>query len=126
MYRTWLNYLSRSGRERLKRLEKIWYDRLKSTGFNDIEDTDVGLLKEWDTNFFRNRFVQVKFDATTEYYSCAHHILLHHEFKNENHKRVWELHCQGYSERKIAQMIKVYKKSMVHYVIAMIAKVIRG
>jgi hypothetical protein len=106
-----------------KELEQIWYSKLKAGGFEDIEQsTGDRLLKEWDSNFFRNQFCKVKYEATLGYYNKAKQILLSYGFKNEIQKTIWELHCTGISERKIADQIGKYKKSMVHYIISNIAK----
>lgn len=111
--------------QRYKDLEKIWYDKLKQEGFQDAEDRNTGLLKEWDFNFFRNQFDPIQYSATLRYYEEARRLLLSYTFKDEGHKQVWELHCEGLSERTISSKISRYKKSMVHYIIAHIAKHIK-
>jgi hypothetical protein len=107
-----------------KKLEKVWYDKLKGEGFEDIENTQTSdrMLKEWDFNFFRNQFNQVQYESTLEYYERANRLLSSFGFKNEVHRRIWELHCEGQSERKIASQLTKCKKSMVHYIISNIAQ----
>jgi len=111
-----------------KKLEQLWYDKLKKEGFQDIENTktDERLLKEWDFNFFRNQFNLIQYESTLGYYDQAKEILVSESFKSEIHKKVWELHCEGLSERSIAVRVKEYKKSMIHYIIANIASKIKG
>lgn len=109
------------------KLQKIWYKKLESSGFNDIEDTrsDDRLLKEWDFNFFRNQFNQTVYEAKLIYYERAHSLLHTYEFKSPVHRQIWKLHCDGISERKIAEQVRYYKKSMVHYVIDQISRAIK-
>lgn len=122
-----LNRLAKHNDAKFKKLEKIWYDKLKAEGFEDIENIhqEERRLKEWDFNFFRNQFVAVKYETTIKYYEQGRQILNSYEFKTEIHKKIWELHCEGIAERKIAQAVKIYKKSMVHVIIAEIAKMIK-
>jgi hypothetical protein len=96
--------------EEFKKLEKLWYDKLKSEGFEDIEHASSRNLKEWDLNFFRNQFCTIKYETSMEYYEKAKDLLLTFEFKNELHKKIWELHCMGLTEREIADKIQIYKK----------------
>ena len=105
--------------------QKIWYAKLKKGGFKDIEDQN-GFLKEWDFNFFRNQFNSVEYEATLGYFAQAREILISYSFKNETHRKIWELHCEGLSERSIAFRIRKYKKSMIHYIIDHIAQQIKG
>jgi len=116
--------LSRS--HEFKKLEKIWYDKLKNEGFHDIESgREDRLLKEWSSNFFRNKFNQIKYESTVAYYDAARKILVSHKFKNAIQQKIWEMHTEGISEREIARTLKMYKKSMVHYVISQISKLIK-
>lgn len=81
-------------------------------------------LKTWKSKFCRNNFHMTHYEATLIYYEGALKILETYEFQNIIHKKIWELHCQGIPERKIAQQIEVYKKSMVHHIIAKISKLV--
>jgi hypothetical protein len=109
-----------------KQMQQIWYDKLKEGGFQDIENNQTGLLKEWDKSFFRHGFNIIQYASTLNYYERAREMLFSYEFKNIYHKRIWTFHCDGLSERKIALKVRKYKKSMVHYIIAHIAKTIKG
>ncbi len=114
-----------SQREALKKLERIWNQKLAESGFKDIETVknNERILKEWDSSFFqRNYHHSVQYEATCAYYDLALDILNTHEFENESHRLIWKLHCEGMPEREIALQVGVYKKSMVHYVIKKIAR----
>ena len=126
--------MSRQRDEKLKELEKIWYQKLIDNGFEDIEVTsEPGRpLKEWDFNFCRvvkgegkNIDLPLKIASTRQYFIQARKLLDTHKFKNQDYKEIWALHCEGVTEREIAVRLKVYKKSMVHYVIKEIAKWIK-
>lgn len=106
-------------------LQKCWYAKLRDDGFEDIED-DHGRPREWDFNFFRNKFDPIKYQTTLIYYEWARFVLNNYRFKNELQKAIWELHSEGLSERKIALKIKKYKKSWIHVIIAGIANEIKN
>jgi len=105
----------------LKDLQSIWYKKLKDNGFNDIEDTSTEgrLLKSWHS--FRYKEDEEK----TVYYEKAHDILNSHHFKKEEYRAIWEMHCEGLSEREISERLKSFKKSWVHTIIARTAKLIK-
>jgi len=114
-----------------KNLQTLWYEKLQQTGFEDIENRSEN-LKQWNNNFFRNRFSPISYQQALLYYEKAMEFLLpqdilcligiriHFMIQNPVHKKIWELHSQGMTERKISAQIKVYKKSMVHYIISKI------
>lgn len=116
--------LDQPKKQTLREIEKLWYAKLAEDGFQDIEviSKNKRLLKEWDSNFFRNNFDETQYLATKAYYEEAWILLDEYEFENETHKEIWALHCEGITEREIAKKVTVYKKSMVHYVITLIAK----
>lgn len=125
--------------EEFKHLEKLWYGKLKEEGFDDIECTHHSkrLLKEWDFNFFRNTFNPLKYESTLSYYSQAREFLVHENililigvivpspFKSAIQRKVWELHCEGYSEREIAEKIGVFKKSTIHTLVKELDQLIK-
>jgi hypothetical protein len=87
----------------LSRLTKFWYEKLRSTGFQDIEQTD-GNLKSWECHVWAKRS-QSTLDAKQQYFSRARELLEAYRFDNPTHKRIWELHCDGLSSRQIASQI---------------------
>ena len=89
-------------------LQKKWYDKLK--GFHDIEDTGRSQrpLKAWHSHIFQRitfEEIQEKYD----YLERAHELLRCFNFSNSIHKRIWELHCEGYSSPEIEHEIKHLK-----------------
>lgn len=55
------------------------------------------------------------------YYDRARDLLHHFEFESDIHKKIWELHCEGLSKRKIAAIIQIYKRETVGNIIKKIA-----
>lgn len=90
--------------EDLKALQKLWYEKLKSEGFDDIEDGPY--LKEWDSFYFQTRHEPQSFSLKHEYYYLAEHFLTSFEFKSEIEKEIWRLHSEGLGFRDISKAIK--------------------
>lgn len=112
------------------RLEKHWYGKLQASGFNDIEDHSRRdrPLKAWHT--FRFKYANITVRANCEeYFNDAKELLHTYKFKNDTHKRIWELHAQGFSKRKIEQAIKHlkkrYRREQIGNIIRIIAKEIK-
>jgi hypothetical protein len=145
--------------DEFKALQKLWYDKLQSepdkngTTFEDIEQVYVTKkkldgttytkldsnrpLKSWHNFRFkpaRGSSISVnhveQMAATTSYYDQAQSLLHTFKFKNETHRRIWELHCSGTSRRKIADAIKqmdpTYKGARISEIIIDIAQQFKG
>lgn len=123
--------------DEFKKLEKIWYDKLKQTGFEDIESTTETCdpiagtqrpLKASHNIRFRIKD-QLQLKAKADYYILALALLNTYKFKNATHRRIWQLHCQGLSHREIAKAIahykKTYKRESILNIINKIAKEIK-
>jgi hypothetical protein len=111
-------------------MKAYWYDKLKESGFQDIEKAD-GSLKHPTTNitgyeqreYFRqlNRDNQIQSaitarEALSDYYRLAGHFLNEHTWATTNkkkkktmalHRQVWELHVEGYPAGGIAAKLKI-------------------
>lgn len=93
-----------ASRSELKAAQKIWYAKLKASGFEDIENEKGHIKKE--SSFFTKKDVVVQFEPTQVYFYNATQFLNDHKFDNEYDKIVWEHHSNGLSSRKIATAIK--------------------
>ncbi len=103
--------------QQLKKLQKIWYAKLKKLEFDDIEETDIDSLKNWTSSrnykgaqegeLYGSRTV-VR-EAKEEYYRMAGHFTHEYKFSNENEKNIWILHSEGLSLRDIAAKIESKK-----------------
>lgn len=116
--------MSRRQDENFKRIQKQWYQKLKDDGFKDIEEESNGRygdLIKLESSVFRYKRNMA---STQVYFSRAFSFLNSYRFKNPVHKYIWELHCHGFTERKIAEHV-IYKKSMVHAIISKLAEIIK-
>lgn len=115
----------------LSHLEATWYNKLKESGFEDIEDTRYPdrPLKDYHDGYFRERYDPVRFEAKQTYYQRAAQYLeavygdRHQDPKPES--SIWELHSQGLSVRKIGEQLGIHYLQ-VHFVVRRIAAKIKG
>ena len=117
------------------KLEREWYQRLKNSGFRDIEDTNWEspshrLLREWHSTLFC-RAEKVAAKESREAYQAQIDYLLNHEnfleicalvtqFKSNRGKnvtaeqaaRVWELHADGMTEYEIGRLLGINRNTI--------------
>ena len=91
-----------------KVLEDLWYAKLKSDGFEDIEYRS-GHVK-WDASA---KFSEAGAEAMApyykskeEYYRLAGHFLHDHVFEDKLDKDIWTMHAEGMSLREISKALK--------------------
>lgn len=92
-------------KQSLKQLQKVWYAKLKKSGFDDIEqanDPDE-MLKRWDSHYFRRSVNDHQFESTQEYYYMATQWVELYNFKNARHKKMWTKYANGDTLRDIAK-----------------------
>lgn len=92
--------MSKFQTKEFKALEAKWYKKLKSKGFEDIEQ-DEDNLKVWINDYFPQRYDLSRFDAKQEYYRLAGQFTFEHPFESPLDRRMWELHAEGVSLRSI-------------------------
>lgn len=87
-----------------ERTRDIWYAKLKTEGFVDIEHLDGSL------NIGIPRSIMYQDPdlrhLTEAYYCMAYHFLNNYEFDNELEKVMWEYHTNGLGVRNIAKALK--------------------
>lgn len=91
--------------KKLTDLKKKWEDKLKKSGFIDIEQPD-GNLKTWDSLNFQKNYNSITSEAKQEYYRMAGHFLYENEWDTKEERLVWSLHSQGVSIRHIVIELK--------------------
>jgi hypothetical protein len=109
--------------EELKQMQQEWYQRLSNDGFCDIEDVTHPLrpLQTWHNLKFKD-VSQDEVTAKLKYYSRAKDLLGTYPFQNEVHQKIWELHSDGITARKIEKLINgVYKRASISSIIKLIA-----
>lgn len=99
-----------------KSLQAKWYKKLADEGFKDIEKEAQSLS---------GRFKSKQVEQIQDYYDKASSFLNDYDFRNLKHKRIWDLHTQGLSTRKIAAIAK-FSKSDVHRIIKKYESIMLG
>ena len=87
-----------------KDLQALWDQRLKESGFKDIE-TPKGVLKEWvSSRSLPSRGIDsLKIESKTNYYRLAGNFLYDYPFFVKQERQIWADHCEGKSFGKIAK-----------------------
>lgn len=108
-----------------KKLFKLWNRKLEKSGHNEIEDFSFEdpPLKHWDSTRW-NWTDPTSNEWRQQYYEMAETILRIYPFKNKEHKKIWQLHSEGFTVRKISERIdrKKFSKSTIQNIISMIKK----
>lgn len=114
----------------LKALQKIWYEKLKKSGFVDIEDTNSSkqYLKSWHSIYFHCRYTPQSFEEKQEYYRRAGIFLHDHKFDSRLEKAIWSLHSEGMSIQKIGHELNLSStngnwKNSVPYILKKLTRI---
>lgn len=93
-------------------LRKVWYKKLKKSGFIDIEVNDYDLknpsyrYSHLDRRAkFTMQQAQIHWAAKQEYYYLANHFLNDHKFSSLRERNIWEYHANGVSIRSIVDIL---------------------
>lgn len=127
-----MNYRSKEFRD----LKDQWYQKLKDSGFEDIEDTqsEKEFLNVWHSNVFQIEKTTHNFQSKQSYYyDAAHALEIYRDcplfFTDPSDQLAWELHCNGISLRNISKELnkRGYKtnKDLLNKVINKFKKLIR-
>lgn len=96
-----------SNKAELAKLTKVWYKKLKKSGFEDIEQSD-GKLKEWHSfKFAVGGQNAIQIYAKTKFYDAAREMLTKHTFATARERKIWALYSEGESARGIAKKLKL-------------------
>jgi hypothetical protein len=108
----------------LQQQTKIWYKKLKKSGFDDIEQ-DEFYLKKW-SNRFENLAASNDpehwFKPKQDYYYYATQFANTYKFKSNKEKLIWEYHSNGISMREIAKLLKKVRIYISHETVRAILK----
>lgn len=113
-----------------KALFKEWNDILIETGHKEIEDFNLPdpALKTWEKLRFHNTTSEDKIKETISYYEDCKTLLrkgsMNDCFETATHLKIWELHTEGLSVRKISLKInkKFFSKTVINDYIRKIEK----
>ncbi len=95
---------------KLKKLKAKWEEKLKKSGFRDIEDEQGRLIDHRSTEDLWKRIggsMEV-FRATQDYFRWAEDMANHGLFRSRSDKRIWALHAQGKTCRDIGKKMKFH------------------
>lgn len=97
----------------LSDLQKVWYKKLKKSGFNDLEYDEDTLKQYSSSKIYRGRLngkdyvdQAVSNHATEAYYRLAGHFLHDYKFDSERERTIWFHHSEGKSFREIARALR--------------------
>lgn len=112
-----------------KALFQQWNQVLIEDGHEEIEDftlPDPALIR-WHSFSFSSPCCKRDGERVEEirgYHELAGRLLTEFRFKNDIHRLIWDLHCDGLSIRQIAHELRFWlwdlSKSRIHQVIARI------
>lgn len=123
--------MSRQRDPDLKALQKIWYKKLKDSGFVDIEDTNSPkeFLKTWHSSYFISRYTPEAFERKQMYYRLCSHFLWAYPFESNLEREIWRMHSDGIPLREIATQLRSKKiklnKDNVNKIIVKLVQIMR-
>lgn len=88
-----------------KEINDKWKQKLKKSGFQDIEQ-DEERLKKWDSTFFVVNYNKTLYAAKETYYRYANQFVHDHMFNSKLDKNIWEKHARGLSMQDITDSLK--------------------
>lgn len=123
----------RKGSPTFKEIEAFWYEKLKSTGFVDIENTadPERPLNVWHSFKYTSKTAQIRkerraiyqqridiFAQSREFSEIINLIVKHgnSRFSNAQVTAIWDMHRHGITERGIAAEMDC-SKSCIHFLL---------
>lgn len=115
---------------RFREINREWQKKLKESGFSDIEYT----FPNGDTSGLTKPAIGVcgpqpslqKYNARIEYYTMASKFLHDFKFSTRLDFKIWELHSDGFSYRKIVKTCNahtIYGVIDVNYIFAFMKEI---
>lgn len=90
-------------------IQNKWYDKLKKSGFKDLEwiDPKTGLGQNTPYLLTEDSKLKDRYNPSEQtYYENALSYYHHGNFKSKLHKFIWKCHAEGISYRKMRKNIK--------------------
>lgn len=91
--------------DKLNKLQKEWYAKLKASGFEDAEaplKKGGFTLVFWSSHYFASKN-ETTVEAQRAYYYQAGELLHTFPFECDKDRRIWEFHSEGTPLREIAK-----------------------
>lgn len=105
---------------KLKKLQKLWYKKLKADGFVDIEYNEQHLKSNSSLDISSDEF------RSTEAYYEAARALLHTNYIQGRDKVIWTYHCDGCTQEEIARIMDLTQPTISRVVADIERRLIRG
>jgi DNA-binding CsgD family transcriptional regulator len=92
------------------KLNKEWKKKLK-VAYPEFKDLEEGLKEYWPLvtdkvlRTDKDRIKWTQYAETQQYFQLASSYLHTGNFRNEQHRRCWELHCEGLKNKEIAELL---------------------
>ena len=107
-------------------LMKKWNEKLKNSGFRDIETQGTTPLpKDWHAFKWR-RVTAAEMAERQDYFIRATHMLESFTFHSDTERRIWQMYCDGLSIRQIAAKLRSHKREFVRTTICVLQTFIEG
>lgn len=103
-----------------QQLKLKWDEKLKKSGFEDIESDEYN-LKNWDSFRFQRLFTPDQFEANQRWWELVSQLTHEFKFKSARDKKIWSLYTSGETVRNISKKVK-YSKTFVSKTILSIIK----
>lgn len=101
------------------KLRTEWYDKLRESGFKDVEKNDYELIEP-------SRVVsQEGVDKIEHYYRRATQFLYDYPFQSTRDRGIWFLHTEGVSEIDIAIAFKLDPSQVSRIISAVVEKMFK-
>lgn len=108
--------------QKFKTLHKKWSEKLKKSGFKDIEQGEK-LLRN-DTDWFNRHIDTLKFENTREHFLQCEEFLLLHNFDSKRDFKIFMNYSNGRTLEQIEKLV-ILKKSQIAVIINKYLKLMR-
>lgn len=90
-------------KQTLTEAQASWYQKLRQTGFKDIEDSQ-GRLHTWSISFINTKPIR---QDRIDYFRLAAQFLHDKKFPSKQAKLIWSMHSEGLSRVFIAKKLRL-------------------
>ncbi len=104
----------------LKKLQAVWYKKLKKSGFDDIEKNEYELIEPSSifsrtTGRSESSLTTIGKEAKRDYYMMATDFLNTYEFTSDLERIIWEYHSNGLSLKDICETLNKIRRKKVAF-----------
>ena len=114
----WAEWRAKRGkhltRDELRRIQRVYAQRMSGRGFSDIETPEGQLQRETHLQWVREGN-PARLQEQEAYISACRNFLADKWWEDDQERTIWSLHCQGMSIREAAKELGLYK-DLVHKV----------